>query len=730
MLLMFYMFLCCMGVVQEVQGMQKVQKRARKIIEFASDENGDTALIRAVRDGRLELARVYLLQGANVNAHNKQLRTALHEAAQGRNESLIELLIKHSADVNAVDSEHTSALIFAARKGYLPTIERLVKAGADIHCTTIYGENAVLAAAKGGSIAVLECFLKEKLSIESSDNAGDTPLINAARQGDKEMLSFLIKREVEVNKKNNQGRTALHEAASNGHIKVINLLLDNGASRDLQDADGCTAFMRAVQENSFEGAYTLIKRGAQFDSEDKYKKTCFSYVKPNSLIELLLTSLQKFQDKDFLKMALLIKNYKLFLRLIALGERSDKITNKEIIELFAVTREDSRCKLIDACKTLGISLETLETAARVKGRNDLMWFFKDAAPVKIIPYLSPLRVAYWKMVCTLAQTLAKNTEGYASFLRAIIRDKNLCSIENYIRESHVQDSLGNTPLMLAALMGNYKLVEALLQVGTAVNVCNWRGFTALMYATAEGYNEIVALLLERGADPGVRNNDGETALTYALGFGQGCEMLKCLNESTYEPTIVIDNIPYGNNRRIKHSTKKYLLHFFQMGEKYSPDLFDYLADPEMYTTQHFQAMAHAEKHSLERESTACTVEYCNPELAKELYNDNYGAKKSARSMTILSWACKFGHTHILHRFLAGDESVLHTPIPFMKLHRDTFLDYAFLSGKASIIYMVINNLQEQSSERMELKNKAKEYATQLNNIKLLHALENMDTHHK
>jgi uncharacterized protein len=70
--------------------------------------------------------------------------------------------------------------------------------------------------------------------------------------------------------------------------------------------------------------------------------------------------------------------------------------------------------------------------------------------------------------------------------------------------SEARDGEGNTSLMRAALDGQTKQVEALLQSGSDVNAQNREGRTALMFAIVNLRVATVKTLLEFGADVNVQ----------------------------------------------------------------------------------------------------------------------------------------------------------------------------------------------------------------------------------
>lgn len=93
------------------------------------------------------------------------------------------------------------------------------------------------------------------------------------------------------------------------------------------------------------------------------------------------------------------------------------------------------------------------------------------------------------------------------------------------------DEKGNTPLMLAAKVGNPRMVKIILAHQPDVNKVNSDGYTALMIASEQGQVHIVEQLVSKGADLFAKNSAGLTASDLALRFGQP-EILNLLESKT------------------------------------------------------------------------------------------------------------------------------------------------------------------------------------------------------
>lgn len=102
------------------------QGEARKAFLETTDSNGDTALIRAVKEAPWKVAQGLMTIGADLNATNHEGRTALHYAVERAATSgedvnrdwVVGLLLARNAAVHIADNSGTTAYDMLAAAGY------------------------------------------------------------------------------------------------------------------------------------------------------------------------------------------------------------------------------------------------------------------------------------------------------------------------------------------------------------------------------------------------------------------------------------------------------------------------------------------------------------------------------------------------------------------------------------------------------------------------------------
>jgi ankyrin repeat protein len=101
-------------------------------------------------------------------------------------------------------------------------------------------------------------------------------------------------------------------------------------------------------------------------------------------------------------------------------------------------------------------------------------------------------------------------------------------LANHNANINIQNHIGFTALMEAAIQRNNRIMQFLIGKGARLETKANNGASALMVAVAAGNNRGARLLLEAGANPNVTDNNGITPLMRALESGDNPEMIKLL----------------------------------------------------------------------------------------------------------------------------------------------------------------------------------------------------------
>ncbi len=130
----------------------------------AQNDDGTTALMLAVRTGKVELTKALLAAGAKPNMVEATGKTALHYAAETENKDMMSALLAHKANPNTVNRATRQPILHEMIMTDLPEMAHMLAlSGADPMKKNAQGKDAIaLANSKG--LTDLAASLKEKAS--------------------------------------------------------------------------------------------------------------------------------------------------------------------------------------------------------------------------------------------------------------------------------------------------------------------------------------------------------------------------------------------------------------------------------------------------------------------------------------------------------------------------------------------------------------------------------------
>ena len=179
-----------------------------RVVRVGNKYKSDKIIIISIQD--INLKNLIDL-GADVHANNDW---ALKYAAENGRIDVVKLLLEHGADVNARD-----ALKCAAENGRIDVVKLLLEHGANLHAKD---EWALKVAIRYYHTEVVKLLLENGADVHKSDFF----LLYPSEAGCIDLIKILIEYGMNVRAYNDQ---AIECAYNMGHIEVVKLLLEHGA---------------------------------------------------------------------------------------------------------------------------------------------------------------------------------------------------------------------------------------------------------------------------------------------------------------------------------------------------------------------------------------------------------------------------------------------------------------------------------------------------------------------
>lgn len=107
-----------------------------------SNANGETALALAAWRGHLDGVKWLIERGARINVPTRQW-SALHYAVFGGHEPVVDYLLAQGADINALSTNGSSVLMLAVYEGRQALVGKLIEKGADRSPKNDWGDGAL-----------------------------------------------------------------------------------------------------------------------------------------------------------------------------------------------------------------------------------------------------------------------------------------------------------------------------------------------------------------------------------------------------------------------------------------------------------------------------------------------------------------------------------------------------------------------------------------------------------
>ena len=137
------------SVAELIDSGADVNSTADSCIDMEPSPRGVTLLMQASFRGDLDIVKLLLNKGANVNLKNSYGESALAWAARGRHPEIVDVLLERGGDVDTREESGRTPLMDAAGTGDLDVVTYLLGKGASVNAKDSNGTTPLMFAAGG-----------------------------------------------------------------------------------------------------------------------------------------------------------------------------------------------------------------------------------------------------------------------------------------------------------------------------------------------------------------------------------------------------------------------------------------------------------------------------------------------------------------------------------------------------------------------------------------------------
>ncbi|KAG5750696.1 hypothetical protein H9Q70_006664 [Fusarium xylarioides] len=253
----------------------------------------------------IDVKRVLLAAGANVNTFNEDGLTPLHTAAQRGAIEEMELLLQFGASISALTEKGLTvvdkALCYekSSDSTVLRTTKFLLDRGLGVNDRNEQGAAPLHYACVGFRVGAAMLLIKKGADVNAKDFLGETPfrcvLSGHVSKATVDILSLLVDNGADLNSTDYEGFTALHRiglASDKWYYRddpyrhiladMAELLLDYGVDIEARDNEGKTVLYWFFKHGDLAAAELFINRGADIKalSDLQYEKSTDEKVIP------------------------------------------------------------------------------------------------------------------------------------------------------------------------------------------------------------------------------------------------------------------------------------------------------------------------------------------------------------------------------------------------------------------------------------------------------------------
>ena len=236
---------------------------------------GYTPILKASEAGAFEVVKTLIQKGANVNDKLSwgYKCTSLAFAIKYNNLELVKILVKNGANLESRDEGSNTPLLRACMTNRLEIVEVLVKNGAELNSHPYWGSFQYgfeltplhITILRTDSLKIMKLLIQYGANLDKQSTQGHTALLMALFEGQFEMAKVLIKNGANVNfiNINSDGQSPLHLAATKNDPSLTKMLIDHGAEINTKSIHGEDALQLSLDFQKHENFKLIMFKNHQ-----------------------------------------------------------------------------------------------------------------------------------------------------------------------------------------------------------------------------------------------------------------------------------------------------------------------------------------------------------------------------------------------------------------------------------------------------------------------------------
>ncbi|KAL4240565.1 hypothetical protein ACF0H5_001357 [Mactra antiquata] len=443
---------------------ESVKTQLQEDFDVDFQYRSQTALQLAVKENCLDICRILIEKGANVNMTDAEMNNLLNMACWRGYQDVSELLVQNGANIDDQNMNGYSAIHTCASQGQADILQYLISQNSDLDSLSRQMQTPLHLSVKNRHSDIVQLLLIGGCNVDKIDENRRTALMYAAEFGFDDITQILVNGGANLNCQDRLGRTALFEAVHNGHLNIVQTLSTSGADINLPVTKGSSPLLESISCDHTDIAVYLIDAKCNVNQTDRLKQ---------APIHSAVGKVSQFFSEESEQAVYLVK------KLVEAGCDLD-VANQEGERPLYMCACGGNIELTEYFLSKGVDL-----TVKTKTGDTILHGGVHSNKPAVVDLLI-------KAGCSLNE---KNLAGEHALLTAVIYRSDIQIIKSLVEAGSNLDmkdkTYGNTPLHNALIHYYRQAGEYLIDAGCDVNILNLKRFSPL-YVACEKNEDMIA----------------------------------------------------------------------------------------------------------------------------------------------------------------------------------------------------------------------------------------------